>query len=206
MDAVVGLIFVVAAFAWWAWLPITMARLKLVEKDARESAKLTEDEKEKLPARHARAKKGLARAWCAVASLTVAFWIGVAVVSSERSGDLAATPTASDQDNAQTPLSERQIRDARLALCAAAADEYPDVLAGKGHKDAITLANQYAVGERAGGRAIGHEWGSYENGAWKDGDCRALSVAQWAPSDGYAGDPIDLPRGAISVVVKSPGF
>jgi hypothetical protein len=39
-------------------------------------------------------------------------------------------------------------------------DEYQDVLQGKVDKDAIVLANQFSLGEKAGGLLIGHEWSS----------------------------------------------
>jgi hypothetical protein len=96
--------------------------------------------------------------------------------------------------------------DARLALCAAAADELETVRRGESHKDAIVLANQFFIGQKAGGQAIGHEWFAYKDSEWHDSDCRALSVASWAGPEGYAGDPIDLPDGAIAEVVNSGGW
>ena len=119
----------------------------------------------------------------------------------------AASNTAADEKTGPvvTP-SPQQLLDARLALCVAAADEYETVLAGKGHKDAIILAGQYSVGEKAGGRAIGHEWFSYQDGKWRDSDCKPMSVAAWAQGEGYYGDPIELPDGAIAIVVNSHGW
>lgn len=103
-------------------------------------------------------------------------------------------------------LEQQQTLDARLALCVAAEDEYQDVVLGKSHKDAIILANQSAVGERAGGDAIGREWGAYEAGEWHDSQCYDLSLAPWAKDEGYFGDPIHLADGAIKLVVKSDGW
>jgi hypothetical protein len=98
--------------------------------------------------------------------------------------------------------------DAWLALCIAADHEYADVVNGRGasEKDAIILANQFSVGQRAGGQMIGHEWLAYKDGKWHDSDCYVLSSAPWALNEGYAGDPIRLPEGAIAVVVNNHGW
>jgi hypothetical protein len=101
---------------------------------------------------------------------------------------------------------EQQSLDARLALCVATDHEYQTVLEGKPHKDAIILANQFSVGERAGGRAIGREWFAYKDGEWHDSQCTELSIAPWTNAEGYIGDPIHLPDGAIAVVVNSGGW
>jgi hypothetical protein len=87
---------------------------------------------------------------------------------------------------------QQKTLDARLAPCVAAANEYDDIVSGRGasEKDAIVLANQYSVGQRAGGQMIGHEWFAYKDGDWHDSDCYALSTAPWAANEGYGGDAI----------------
>jgi hypothetical protein len=120
--------------------------------------------------------------------------------------DDACAELARQDPSESGALEKQQTLDARLALCVAADDEYQDVLQGKSHKDAVILANQYSVGERAGGRAIGREWGAYEDGEWRDSECSELSVAPWAHDEGYFGDPIHLPDGAIKLVVNSAGW
>jgi hypothetical protein len=134
----------------------------------------------------------------------------IAAVMSDKTARDESTqqsPAAAATVEAAVPIpSAQQILDARLALCAAAKDEYADVIAGKGHKDAIILAGQFYVGEKAGGRAIGHEWFEYKDGRWHDSDCRRLSTARWAADEGYIGGPINLPDGAIRLVVNSGGW
>lgn len=84
--------------------------------------------------------------------------------------DYASPPAQSPESSAETeadsaPIAQptqQQILDARLALCLAVADELETVRLGKPHKDAIVLASQFSVGEKAGGRAIGHEWFAYQ--------------------------------------------
>lgn len=108
-------------------------------------------------------------------------------------------------DKYKNPLSheeEQRRLGARLALCAAVANELPSIRRGESVKDAIVLANQYNIGEKAGGATVGHEWFAYKDGEWHDRDCYALSVAKWALAEGYGGDPIHLPDGAIGQVIQ----
>jgi hypothetical protein len=77
------------------------------------------------------------------------------------------------------------------------------VVAGRGHKDAIVLANQFSIGRNAGGYTIEQEWRSYQRRDWHDSECHALSTASWRLNEGYLADPINLPDGTILTVVHS---
>lgn len=98
-------------------------------------------------------------------------------------------------------VSDQHDLDARLAVCVAVNDEYADALAARKVKDTIILANQYSVGQKAGGQAIGRAIGDYFDGKWTDTDCIELSKAPWTVDQGYAGDPISLPAGAIRITM-----
>jgi len=64
-------------------------------------------------------------------------------------------------------------------------------------------ARKSILGRREGGGAtIGHEWFAYKDGEWHDRDCHALSVAKWVLAEGYGGDLIHLPNGAIGQVIQ----
>jgi hypothetical protein len=140
------------------------------------------------------------------AMLGLFLFVGLSDYASPPAPPTAGSGGAEANSAPVAAATEQQILDARLALCVATADELETVRLGKPHKDAIILANQFFVGEKAGGRAIGREWFAYKDGEWHDSDCRSLSTASWAIGQGYAGDPIDLPDGAIAEVVNSGGW
>ena len=114
----------------------------------------------------------------------------------------AARETPAPEESGEPPtiseLCQQQVLDARLALCVAVDHAFQDARPGK---DAIVLANQFSVGKKAGGRAIEHEWASYQKGDWHDSDCHNLSLAHWRQDEGYWGDTINLPDGTIDKVV-----
>ena len=110
--------------------------------------------------------------WMLAGIAMLSFLMMIAPASREAIEDAGRAPQA-----IHTPT-EQQMLDARLALCLAASTEYRTVLAGGPHKDAIVLANQYLVGEKAGGAAISREWSEYKDGRWRESDCAALSRSE----------------------------
>jgi len=145
------------------------------------------------------------RRWSSAIVATILFFATIIAAPPPSSPEKAAGLKAAAPPSGGTPppkqLTQQQILDARLAVCVAVADEYNDALASRAVKDTIVLANQYDVGKNAGGVAIGHEIGEYFNGRWRDADCNELSTAPWTMDQGYAGDAISLPVGAIRLTL-----
>jgi hypothetical protein len=111
------------------------------------------------------------------------------------------------RNNNSSPT-EQQILDARLAWCVTADRELPDLQAGKvaEDKDPLLLTLQSALGAKAGNIALGQAWGDYRARQWREADCLDLLRASWAPTEGYLGEPIQVPEGAIGAVMRAPGW
>jgi hypothetical protein len=103
---------------------------------------------------------------------------------------------------------KQQALDARLALCATAEREYPDLRAGKivQDKDPLLLTLQSALGIKAGRVAVQQAWTDYQDKRWTEADCRRLSRARWAAIEGYQGHPLQVPEGAIGAIMKAQGW
>jgi hypothetical protein len=145
-----------------------------------------------------------------VAAICLAVGLCVFGACKGGSSDNASQPddSAPQVTDVQPSPTAQQMLDARLALCVTADREYQDVKAGNQaqDKDPWALSSQFVVGERAGKIAIRQAWRDYVSSNWSDADCAGLSTAGWANAEGYAGDPLNVPSGAIGAVMSATGY